>query len=83
MASDKYFNDVECNYIDDLQGVREYIKSGSTDDATFNGNDVPERSSVSYVKLPPVPQPDVFCGKPETYPMWKASFNTLVGKHWV
>lgn len=41
----------------------------------------PEGKSVSYLKLPPVPQPDVFCGKPKTYPMWMTSFNTLVGKH--
>ena len=31
VASDKYFSDVECSYINGLQGVRDYIKSGSKD----------------------------------------------------
>lgn len=87
VASDKYFSDVECSYINGLQGVRDYIKSGSKDSTPPNPPHTPPTppsqlpGGVSYVKLPPVPQPDVFSGKPETYPMWKASFNTLVGKH--
>lgn len=82
LASDKYFEEVECKYIDGLKDVREYISqkrsSSSVSQAGASGT---ETNLVSYVKLPPVPQPDVFSGKPESYPMWKASFNTLVGKH--
>ena len=89
LASDKYFCEVECSYIDGLKGVRDYIRSGpelgASQSANHDGTQQTlrpaEGKSVSYVKLPPVPQPDVFRGNPETYPMWKASFNTLVGKH--
>ena len=77
----KIIFEVESNYIDSLQGVREYIKSGPSSDSTRVTNHIQSRNSVSYVKLPRVPQPDVFSGKPETYLMWKASFSTLVGKH--
>ena len=36
---------------------------------------------ATVAKLPRAPNPDVFSGHPEAYPMWKASFNTLIGKH--
>ncbi|KAK3891104.1 hypothetical protein Pcinc_004973 [Petrolisthes cinctipes] len=81
IASDKYFEEVECNYISGLQGVREYIQMGPDNFDPSVTNYSASSKSMSYIKMPPPPQPDVFSGKPESYPMWKASFNTLVGKH--
>ena len=78
ITSDKYFDAVELSYIEGLQGVREYIQRGSkvSEQPVLETQD--SSKSVSIVKLPPVPQPDVFSGKSELYPMWKASFNSLV-----
>ena len=84
IASDKYFEDVESNYINGLNSVREYIKN---DDNPSSVHVKPVTSTqtdsqaVSVVKLPPAPHPDVFFGKSESYPMWMASFKSLVGKH--
>ena len=84
IASDKYFEDMESNCINGLNSVREYIKN---DDNPSSVHVKPVTSTqtdsqaVSFVKLPPAPHPDVFSGKSESYPMWMASFKSLVGKH--
>ena len=79
LDSEKYFEEVESNYIASLKNVLEYIQHNSK--VTHmgplqGGKTTSDGNHVSYVKLPPVPQPDVFSGKSEMYPMWKASFNT-------
>lgn len=64
-----------------LQGVCEYIHRGCTDVALSMAKPDEEFNQVSYVILLPVPQSDGFSGKSELYSLWKASFNTLVGKY--
>ena len=84
IASDKYFEDVESNYINGLNGVREYIKNEDNPSSVHVKpvtSTQTDSQAVSFVKLPPAPHPDVFSGKSESYPMWMASFKSLVGKH--
>ena len=75
-TSDRYFHDVQKVYIQHMNMARQFLEGATAGGAKSSV------SSASYtVKLPPAPQPDVFTGRPESYPMWLASFNTLVGKH--
>ena len=90
IASDDYFEKAETKYIDGISGVRDYIVKSDPKVVSVSQSQVQSpvqcpashfQSKLTSVKLPPVPQPDIFSGKPESYPMWKASFKTLVGKH--
>ena len=91
IPSDDYFDKAETKYIDGISEFCDYIVKNDPKVASVGQSQVqtPVQCPVSHsqskpmpvVKLPPIPQPDIFSGKPETYPMWKASFKTLVGKH--
>ena len=79
VKSNTYFLDCESNYTKIMSTIRSFIEFRSKP-----SNSSPQYEpfqSKSILNLPPTPTPDVFNGKPETYPLWRASFNTLVGKH--
>ena len=81
--SDKYFDDVEENYTAVLIDIKAYINHDVSNKAIAADTvqiKTPAKPA-SVAKLPRAPNPDVFSGHPESYPMWKASFNTLIGKH--
>ena len=67
-ANDLYYDNVLGEYTAHMTDVRSFLSSK-------------EFIATPLGKLPPAPEPDTFTGNPEMYPLWKASFNTLVGKH--
>ena len=76
-ASDLYFDEIEQSYTERLTHARSNLKAAAP---SASLEKIPTKQYVTS-KLPPTPKPDVFDGNPELYPLWKASFETLVGKH--
>ena len=76
--SNAYFIETERN----LTNVKSYIKTRDNPILASNKKcSCSTDSKVSVLKLPSVPKPEVFVGDSESYPMWRAAFNTLVDKH--
>ena len=75
-VEDSYFEEVQSKYVETLTKVNAFLNAPPTS--------TPSESSSSSVpsgfRLPPAPQPQVFDGNPEAYPMWKASFSTLIDR---
>lgn len=87
-ASDTYFQEVEKYYIEVMDKSRLYtfntkplVVQSTVPISQSNSSAGPTGSRLVSVKLPPAPQPDVFTGTHEVYPLWKASFKALIGKH--
>ena len=73
-VEDEYFQEVQDKYIKTLSEVNVYLKS--------QNKPISEAGCLppSSVRLPPAPQPQVFDGNPENYPIWKAAFSTLIDR---
>ena len=74
-ASSENFDEVQDKYADTLTIVKSYLKAAEVLPVTPIPSTPP---CPPVLRLPPAPQPQVFSGDPERYPMWKASFSTLV-----
>ena len=75
-ASSERFDEVQDKYVDTLTSVKSYLKAAEVLPVTPTPITPPPCPQA--LRLPPAPQPQVFSGDPERYPMWKASFGTLV-----
>ncbi len=70
---ERYFQEVLDSYTATMMASITFIKENEK--CALN-----QISTVSThsLKLPPPPQPDVFTGSSEAFPLWKASFKTLI-----
>ena len=88
IASDSYFEQVEDDYVAAMLLASNYVAfrpgQSPANPSVPSVLTQPAQSTSSaglYVKLPALPKPDVFSGSPLLYPMWKASFDSLIGNH--
>ena len=77
IASNVYFEEVQNKYVDVLTSVKAFLKAAEMSPVTPPVTGAPPPCSQA-LRLPPAPQPQIFSGNPEGYPMWKASFATLI-----
>ena len=66
-SDDSYFEQVQDKYVNTLNEVNVFLRSKQA-----------PASEGSSFRLPPAPQPQVFDGNSEHYPMWRAAFSTLI-----
>lgn len=67
-------------YTVEMEKVRKYL-TDSRKTAVKSKPEAKTPTTISAMKLPNAPHPEVFTGSPEVFSMWKAAFHTLVGKY--
>ena len=68
-ANEELYDGVWESYVATLNEVRAYQKSSVAETVT---------PKLSPLSLPPAPQPQIFDGDPERYPMWHAALSTMI-----
>ena len=76
-ASEEYFEEVQSKYVNVLTSVRAFLRAADESPVVPSASGAPPPCSQA-LRLPPAPQPQVFDGDPENFPMWKAAFATLI-----
>ena len=76
-ASELVYDDILETYTEVMSKTQGYLKRS---EVTTPAPSQPESRPIirQPFALPPAPQPEVFSGSPQHYPMWKASFSTLI-----
>ena len=72
-ANEELYDGVQDSYVATLNEVRAYQKSSVVAETVTS-------PKLSPLSLPPAPQPQVFDGDPERFPMWHAAFSTLIDR---